>query len=82
MVTVVAFLQFTGILVVGLVEGITHVNWTVANRLILWWALATIPVFLFPAFLTWQGTKLHRMMNLVCLLPFSASHVALHKLVM
>ena len=49
-------LQITAIAAVGAVEGVSHVNWSLFFRMTLWWYLGIIPVFLFSAVLTWQGT--------------------------
>ena len=47
--------QITSIVTVGALEGVSHVNWRQYFKLVAWWYLGCIPVFLFTAFLFWQG---------------------------
>lgn len=47
--------QVTAIVAVGAMEGVSHVNWRQYFKLVTWWFLGCIPVFLVTAFLFWQG---------------------------
>lgn len=48
--------QISAIVAVGIVEGMSHVNWRLYIKMMLWWYLGCIPVFLVTALFNWQGT--------------------------
>ena len=49
-------LQIAAIVAVAVVEGLSHVNWRLYTKMVVWWSLSCIAVLLATAFLNWQGT--------------------------
>lgn len=51
-------LQITAVVAIGLVKGISHVNWPKVAQILGWWFLTTVPVFLATAAFFQQGREL------------------------
>lgn len=47
--------QLPAVVIVGVVDGVSHVNLSLIRKILAWWVLGALLVFLIPAFLTWQG---------------------------
>ena len=48
-------LQLAALVAVGVIEGLSHVNWRLFAKIVAWWGLSCIAVLLATAFLNWQG---------------------------
>ena len=43
---------------VGLIEGVSHVNWKKFWAIVAWWYLGCLPVFALTALFNWQGASI------------------------
>ena len=58
MKSLLILVQVSAVIAVGLVEGTSHVNWRVLNKIVLWWIVGFCLVMLTTSLLVAQGNAL------------------------